>query len=142
MNILGVDVGSSTGIVIYNIDDKKILLAMTINVIALTDFAQTMLALFEEFNIDVVVSSPSTRNMKVIIKHAKQLGVLELLSTNNNALVVYPYESQAKSRVIGSGNANKQGIALHYADYEELKTEHERDAMMFIDWYCLSTQAD
>lgn len=142
MNILGIDVGSSTGIVLYNQKEEKIVLSMTVSVTDLVGFAQTILAIFEEYNIDVVVSAPSTRNMKVIIKHAKQLGVLELLSTNNEAVVVYPYESQAKSLVIGKGNVGKDGIAKHYVDVPDLKTEHECDAMMFIDWYLLSTAKD
>lgn len=135
MRVLGVDIGNNTGVVLYEPTTDEILFSENLVSTDLIDFSMNVMPKITALDPVVMVTAYSTRNRATIYHGTKRQGLLELHFAINGALTVYIYESRAKKIVVGRGHATKDEIEEHYKDRPQLKTEHERDAFMFIEYF-------
>jgi len=72
-----------------------------------------------------------TRFYRVILSHAKLMGVVCVLADKNNITVIEVQDATCKKEVLGNGKAKKEDI-MKFFDEE---SEHCADSMMFTTWY-------
>lgn len=79
-----------------------------------------------------------TRFYYVMIAHAKLMGIVEAEADKFGVAVIETQDNVCKKVVLGKGNSKKEDIEAYYKDKFPEASEHEMDAVMFIDWYLKS----
>ena len=73
-----------------------------------------------------------TRFYRVILAHAKLMGIVCLLGDKNNITVIEVQDATCKKVVLGDGKAKKEDIKNHF---NTDLSEHILDSMMFTLWF-------
>lgn len=127
--IMALDLGSVTGISIWNgleyvySDEKPIAV--------LTELFDEIEGLLSEYDIDLIIIPYPTRFYNTIIKHAKQMGVVNLVAEQYSIQTIEVNDSHCKKVVLGKGKASKEEVQ----EAMGTKKEHVADARMFTQSY-------
>jgi hypothetical protein len=83
---------------------------------------------------DLILMPYPTRFYRVMISHAKMMGIVCLVADKREIQVIEVQDSTCKKVVLGSGKAKKEDIMKHFNE----KSEHIADSMLFTEWYLKS----
>lgn len=138
MKILAIDLGSNTGVVLWDTEKQKVNFNITVRPKTIEEFGDFINPILHKADIDVVVSAYPTRFYWTIVSHGKQMGVLEYFASKRNVQVVYTNDSAAKKLVLGTGKAGKGEIMVKLSMLADLDDEHQWDCLMFAKWFELA----
>ena len=139
MITMSVDIGGEdgTGVVIYDGEVKKIMVSHTFNTRAkgegVLDFAVETAGWAFRYAPDLIITAIPTAHRSTIARHFEKIGALRIIAHQHGAQFQTVIDSNCKLLVLGDGGALKLAIQKHYEKFKKLKTEHERDAFMFIE---------
>lgn len=143
MIILSVDIGGvdGTGLVIYDSEPGKIMVSETFYSRAkdegVIDFFVEVGGYAYRYSPDLILAPIPTAHRKTIARHYEKIGTLRVIAHQLQSKLIEVVDSNCKKLVLGEGNGSedKEFIANFYKKNKKLKTEHERDAYMFIQAY-------
>ena len=131
MRILAFDLGKESA---YNFQDEDININLSdswtfTDLLDLRDKIDHAIKIL--LPIDVILVPYPTHYYSVIVKHAKMIGVIEMIAEDYNIPVFEVNDARCKKIVLKNGKAKKEEIMEYYKE----KNEHIADCRMFIDWY-------
>lgn len=138
MIVLSIDIGgeAGTGIVIYDSEAQKIMLSETFTTRSkssgVIDFFYQIDSYINRYSPDLIIMPTPTAYRSAIKLHYQKIGVVRILADESRSMVIIVVDSNCKKLVFGEGSADKEFIAKALIKERKLKTEHERDAFMFI----------
>ena len=135
--ILSIDLGKVCGVAVHTSEGIEYTEEYAfVDLMQLQAFAKHLI---HKWRPSLVLIPYPTRFYRVILQHAKMMGVIESVAIQFDTLVIEVQDSTCKKVVLGKGNAKKPDIAKHYKKiHPEIESEHILDAIMFIDWYLAS----
>ena len=134
MVILSIDIGKTFGAAVSV--DNEIEFTQEITLESLAQVEKWVKDLVDIWKPNLILIPYPTRFYYVIIKHAKIMGVSELLAEKKEITVIEVNAATCKKVVLGSGKARKEDIANHYKSiHPDIKSEHILDCVMFRDWF-------
>ena len=136
ITILSIDLGKTCGVAV--VTEQGLEFSEDYNFKTLLQLQTYTKGLLSLWRPDVVLIPYPTRFYRVILAHAKMMGVIEAAAEYRDTLVIEVQDSTCKKVVIGKGNAKKEDIAEHYKDKYPDLSEHQKDAVMFVEWYLKS----
>jgi len=144
MIILSIDLGSHTGIVVYDIEQKSILHNETKHfkekdlikrIVSIYKYFKDLIYLWKPA---IIITPTPVRFYNTYKTHFQYQGVVSLLCGLNNIKSHITNDKHCKSIILKQGNSNKIAIEEYYKNKGiELNTEHEYDALMFAEAYIL-----
>lgn len=140
MIILSVDIGGTdgTGVVIYNSEFEKIVLSETFTSrdkeFGVVDFFHQVSSYCYRYAPELMLVPIPTAHFSTNKRHHQKIGTLMVIADELSIKMKMLVDSNCKKIVFGEGNgaADKEFIAKAFIKQKKLKTEHERDAYMFI----------
>lgn len=138
MIVLSIDIGgeAGTGIVIYDSEEKKVMLSETFHTrpkaAGVIDFYYQIGSYIHRYAPDLIIMPTPTAYRSAIKIHYQKIGVVRVLADESSAMVIIVVDSNCKKIIFGEGAADKEFIAKAFVNQRKLKTEHERDAFMFV----------
>lgn len=138
MIILSIDIGGTegTGIVVYDTEVKKIMLSETFNTRdkadGVIDFFYQVFSYGHRYSPDIMLVPIPTAHFNTSKRHHQKIGTLMVMADEIDSKMVMVVDSNCKKIVFGDGAVDKEFIAKAFIKQKKLKTEHERDAYMFV----------
>lgn len=133
MIILSIDLGKTMGITVNA--DNIFLSSEEYKFESYYDFDWKIKDLILNFKPDVILIPYPTRFYRVMISHAKMMGIVCLIAEKREIPVIEVQDMTCKKVVLGTGKAKKEDIMAHFKQ----DNEHIADAMLFCEWYLKST---
>jgi Holliday junction resolvasome RuvABC endonuclease subunit len=125
--ILSFDIGKNTAFCFL---DKCGFNTGTIKYNNLLEFGNEINKCIKKWKPEIVVIPYPTRFYKVIMAHAKLMGVIYYMALKNNINVIEVNDKQAKKLILGKGTSTKEDVM----NYFKLDNEHEADATLFANY--------
>lgn len=138
MIILSIDIGGTegTGIVVYDTEVKKVMFSETFNTRdkadGVMDFFYQVYSYGHRYSPDIMLVPIPTAHFSTTKRHHQKIGTLMVMADDLEIKMVQVVDSNCKKIVFGDGAVDKDFIAEAFIKQKKLKTEHERDAYLFI----------
>lgn len=137
MNIISIDLGKNMGIAVGT--ESGIQIIEDYKFVGYNKFFNKVAETVDLWNADLILIPYPTRFYRVIMAHAKLMGIVELIADRRSIQVIEVQDKTCKKLVIGKGNAAKEDIKEYYKEeFPAVESEHILDAVMFYQWYLKS----
>ena len=130
MRILGIDVGKTGGVAVYD-SDGGFLKTFAFSFTSLKDTYEMVKDSVKKYKIEVIVTGKPNRMYNIIMAHMPYVGVINLAAEESGVQLVIANDSSMRAAVFGKGNGMKK-----YLTHEEFKgeTPDVSDAMLMCYW--------